>query len=101
MKMKIRCKAGGNSQFDTDGVQVRITDKVPNRFFLVKDEAALWRVVEYSTGAAIGNSECTRNTAIFNARKKVESVTAEMLETAIKEHLASYGVLNEEGGEQE
>lgn len=99
MKMKIRYGAVGNSPFDTDGVQVRITDKVPNRFFLVNDEAALWRVVEYSTGASIGISEHTRNTAIFNARKKVESVTAGMLENAIKAHLTSHGVLNEEGGE--
>ena len=101
MKMKIRYGAVGNSPFDTDGVQVRITDKVPNRFFLVRDEACMWRIVEYTTGASVGCSEHNRNTVIFKVRQSMSTTTSAMILDAVASHIKEYGVLNEEGGEQE
>lgn len=101
MKMLIRTHEGGGKSFETDGILVKITDKVPNRFFLVRDEACMWRIVEYTTGASVGCSEHNRNTVIFKVRQSMSTTTSAMILDAVASHIKKYGVLNEEGGEQE
>lgn len=68
-----------------------------SNFAVVKYDG-MWRVLELRSGLFIGASKDTRNTCIYNARQKIDSITPEKLEEVIRKSVDDHGcIANPEG----